>query len=755
MSNLDNIEDQNRSEFVDFDALFAIVRRQWKVVGISVGVALVLCVGYLMTAVPEYTATARLLIDRNNSQVLDDLSALGGIMNDESTVLSQLEVLRSEAVGVAVVDKLDLTNNTIFNAQGRSLFTTLKGLVRSATNISQWFSGPAQPDPEADSRRRRAASDALMSRVTVARVGKTFVFEVNYTSPSPRFASEVANAIADAYLVDKLNSKYEATRRASDWLIDRIAELRQKALETDLAVQKFRATHGLVQIGEGGLVSDQQLSQLNTALIGAQSDVAKAQARLQRIQQIVATDDADAAVNDILDSSVANELRKKYLEASKLEAEITRMVGPNHVRATRLRDEMREYKRLMFDELNRLAQSYKSDLDVATAREKSLVESVEKATGVSTNANETQVQLRELQREAETYRNLYQTFLQRYQEAVQQQSFPVTDARVISKAVAPGSPSKPNRILVLAIFTFFGAAVGSGIGVYREYRDRFFRTGDQIRDVLNQEFLGNAHALDNTLLAASAPGGATQGSISKTSSVSDYVVSHPLSSFAETLRGARLAIDLGVPGKAARTIGVVSTLPGEGKSTIAINLAELLAGQGARTILIDADIRSPGATRSLGHRATEGLLEVLLAGKDYRDVILHNKATGLAFLPTVVRQRVSHSSELLMSAQMQRLLTELTAAYDYVIVDLPPIGPVVDARAMSSRLDGFIFVVEWGRTARRVVQNTLATEPLIRQKTLGVILNKVDPEKLKLYRAYGSGDYYYSRYSQYYVDGNA
>ncbi|MNX76217.1 Tyrosine-protein kinase YwqD [compost metagenome] len=557
--------------------------------------------------------------------------------------------------------------------------------------------------------------------------------------------------MASAYLLDKLNSKYEATRRASDWLSDRIAELRQRALDTDLAVQKFRAEHNLISTGNNSLLSDQQLAESNSALILAQSETAKARARVQRIEHILATDDVDGVVTDILDSSVANDLRKKYLESSKIEAEITRRLGSNHIQAVRLRNEMQEYRRLMFQEISRIAQSYKSDLEVSEAKEKSLAESVAKATDISNSASETQVQLRELQREAETYKNMYQTFLQRYQEAMQQQSFPVTEARVISKAMPPRIPSKPNKPIILALFMIMGAAAGGGIAMFREFRDRFFRTGEQVRDVLGLEFLGNTPLIPNKP-ATEAPESGHPG-LTLPTSVARYAVDHPLSSFAETLRSTRLAIDLGISTKSgARIVGVVSALPSEGKSTISINLAQLLAGQGARVLLLDADIRNPGATRAMARHASEGLLEVLLEGRSVQDVLLRDEKTKLAFLPTVVKQRVPHSSELLTSAQMHKLLAEASNAFDYIIVDLPPLGPVVDARAMAGRIDGFIFVTEWGKTARRAVRNTVENEVHIRKKCLGVILNKVDTEKLKLYRAYGSSEYYHSRYTRYYHD---
>lgn len=741
------------ADFIDIDAVLATVRRQWRVVLAAVAIAGTIGLAYAATAVPIYSASATLLIDRNNSQVVEQLSTIGGVVEDEASILSQVEVLQSETIGIAVVDSLNLTENQEFRANRASLLSSIFGTIRSLVNVSQWFS-PAKETVIDDGTLKRALSDRLLDGLSVKRIGRTYALELTYNSTSPVLAAQIVNTVASAYLVDKLNSKYEATKRASDWLSDRIAELRQRALDTDLAVQKFRAEHGLIETGNNGLLSDQQLAESNSALILAQSETARSRARVQRIEHILATDDVDAVVTDILDSSVANDLRKKYLESSKIETEITRRLGSNHVQAVRLRNEMQEYRRLMFQEISRIAQSYKSDLEVSEAREKSLAESVAKATSVSNSASQTQVQLRELQREAETYKNMYQTFLQRYQEAMQQQSFPVTEARVISRAVPPNIPSKPNKPLLLALFMIMGAAAGGGIAMFREFRDRFFRTGEQVRDVLGLEFLGNTPLVQSKPGTDVLPKG-QEGppTATRPSSVARYTVDHPLSSFAETLRSTRLAIDLGIPPKTgARVVGVVSALPSEGKSTISINLAQLLAGQGARVLLLDADIRNPGATRALGRHAAEGLLEVLLEGRNMRDVLLHDEKTRLAFLPTVVKQRVPHSSELLTSAQMYKLLAEASGLFDYIIVDLPPLGPVVDARAMAGRIDGFVFVTEWGKTARRAVRNTIENEVQIRKKCLGVILNKVDTEKLKLYRAYGSSEYYHARYTRYYHD---
>lgn len=735
-------DDEAPAEFIDFDKLIAVARRQWRLVAASVALFLGLGLLYVFTAVPQYTATANVLIDKDNSDVASQLSTftIGGFADDEGSVLSQVELIKSDTIALAVIDKLKLLDDATFTADATSPLSILKSLL----NFNAWFADRDAAE-ESSGEKRQDAVVTLDRNMEIDRVGRTYVLAISYTSPSPELAAKIAGGIADAYLVDKLNSKYEATRRASDWLQDRIEELRQKALDSDLAVQKFRTQNGLVA-SNGELLSEQQLSQLSGALIDAQGETAKAKAKYDRIQSIIATGRTDAIVSDVLDSPTITDLRKKYLDASKLQSEIANRLGPDHEQAVRLRAEMAEYERLMFEELGRIAESYRSELDVAQGREKSLSDSVAEATGIAANAGENQVQLRELERTADTYKNLYTSFLTRFQEATQQQSFPVSDSRIITRPTAPDKPSKPKKPLVLAASAFLGLLVGCGLGAFREFRDRFFRTGEQIRTSLNLEYLGIAPLLH----AVPSDDRVAQNGLRHPLGIASYVVDHPLSVFAETMRSAKIAIDFDGSERHSKLIGVVSSLPGEGKSTVAVNFAHLLAMQGAKTLLIDGDLRNPGATRAIGQHAETGLLEALLERRPLHELLLADPKTNLAFLPAVVKRRVPHSSELLSSSAMSALLDTARKHFDYVIIDLPPLGPVVDAKAMSPLIDAMIYVVEWGRTSRSVVRSTLLTEPDIMNKCVGVVLNKVDTEKMKLYRTYGSSEYYYSRYTSYY-----
>jgi succinoglycan biosynthesis transport protein ExoP len=752
---VDSVDD----DVIDLARIFAAMRRQyWPVivmtlVGAAVGVA------YVATAVPRYTAGLHLLIDAESNRLADRLNSLGSTLQDESSVLSQVEILKSERIAMAVVNQLRLDENPVFMAEAQTPLQRLKQLPKSLIDFRGWFgdSERALTDEEL----KGIAAWRVQQDLDVERIGRSFVLSLSFTATDPVLASTIVTEVSNAYLTEQLDSRYEATRRASVWLQERIDELRRKSLETDLAVQRFRTENDLVAT-DGKLVSDQQLVELSSEQIVAQTETARAESRYNRIRSIMERKDTSAVVSEALDSDVINQIRTRYLDASKREADISSRLGENHTQAVRLRTEMSEYERLIFEELSRIAQSYLSEYQVAKAREDSLRESVSRATARTANLNEVMVQLRELEREAESYKNLYQTFLQRYQEAVQQQSFPIAEARVISEASPPGVPSSPKKTMAIGLAAVLGLLFGVGIGVMRELRERFFRTGDQVRDELKLEFLGFVPSVSRRKKKAAKPAtkpaeeqaatDANQRVLRKADPTSNYVVDHPMSSFAETLRSVKISADLALGSKVPKIIGVVSVRPGEGKSTISANLAELLAYQGSRTLLIDGDLRNPGLSRAVASHAQQGILDAVLDGKPLRGLLMGNPDTRLAVLPAVLRRRVPHTSEVLASQGMRRVLKEASEDFEHIIIDLPPLGPVVDARAISSQVDAFVFVVEWGKTARHAVRAILRSEPHIASKCIGVILNKADMDKVRLYGHYGSAEYYTSDYTPYYTE---
>jgi succinoglycan biosynthesis transport protein ExoP len=737
---------------IDFDQLVAAARRQARVVAAAAAIAVLLGLAYTVTAVPKYTATTDILIDSQKDQ--NALSAsIAELTFDTGAIDSQVEVMKSEKIALSVISTMHLTHDPEFMGARGTLIGQALGFLRAVFDFSGWFLSREKSDSEEEADLTRAAMGQLKANLDVRRVARTYVLAVDYTSPDRGKAAAIANAFAEAYLTDQLDAKFDATRRAAGWLQTRIADLKQQSLDADFAIQKFKADKGIVVTGgdKPGLMSDQQLTDLNEQLGIARTDTAKAEARYQQIEDLLKSGRADASVPDSLSNPVINDLREKFLNTSKMEAQLESKLGGGHLQVINLRREMEEYQRLIYEELQRIAESYRSDAEVARQKEQSLSLSMSGLVGASAGTNEILVQLRELERESETYKNLYQTFMQRYQEAIQQQSFPVSEARVITAATPPANASYPKRGLILALSLVMGAMVGAGLGALREHRDRVFRTASHVRDELGLEFLGMLQDVEAPITIK----GATEQNLDPkqihvNNSLLRYSIDHPLSSFSETLRSAKVAADLALGERKPKVVGVISVLPNEGKSTVAKNFASLLAHLGARTVLIDGDLRNPGLTRDIARQAETGVLEAIRRDRPVNDLLLSEPDSGLFVLPAVIKKRVQHSSELLSSPGMHDVVAELGKTFDYIIIDVPPLGPVVDVRAAGSLFDAFLFVVEWGRTPRIMVQNILTSDSALYEKSVGVLFNKVNLKKVNLYEGYGSKDYYYSRYSKYY-----
>ena len=741
---------------LNFDKLFAMARRQFWVVVSAASIGLILGLVYVLTAVPLYTARTHVMIDNRSLRAIEDMAAMTAIGGDQTAIDSEVEVIRSEQIGVRVIERLGLDEDPRFmNPPSGNLFSVAIGGLRSAVDPRNWFvEDDAMSDmdlADADQERMRRALRHIQGNLEVRRVGRTFVLEIAYTSHDRREAARIANGIANAYLTDQLDSRYESTQRAGAWMQERITELEREARESDMAVQRFRAENDLIAAG-GQLISEQQLSEVASQLTVARADTARARARYERIRSIIDAGDTDAIVGDALTQPVFNELRSRYLDANKRMSDLDERLGPDHIQVVNLRNEMRQFERLIFEELRRISQSYLSDYEVARSRERSLEESLEGATGTTALAQETLVQLRALESRAQTFRVLLDNFQQRFEESAQQQSFPITDARIISPASSPQAPSHPRKSLSLALSLVLGGMIGVGVGLFREYSDRVFRTGAQVREELDTEFLGMLPRLDNVVDKRTGQSDASLISEGRFAAppIMRHTVDAPLSGYAESLRGAKVAADIALSDQDSKVIGIVSSLPGEGKSTTAANFANLLAKQGKKTLLIDADMRNPGLTRQAAPRVESGLIEHLLNGTPLEQILLEEVDSGVHFLPCILRTRISHTSDLLASPAMRALLKAASESYDYVIVDLPPLSPVVDVRAAATLFDGFLYVIEWGRTARAVAQTALLSESAVHERCLGAVLNKVDKDKLNAYESYGSKDYYYGRYSSYY-----
>ena len=657
---------------------------------------------------------------------------------------SQVQIVKSETIALAVIKALRLTDDVEFSGPGGGFAGAIIDWVREQFEVKS-------ADSKFDLLRR--VTEAFGKRLTVKRVGLTYIIEISFRSLNPDRAAQIANAIGEAYIGDQLESKYNAARRAGAWLQERINELRQQAASAERTVVEFKSKHNIVESG-GRLMNEQQLAELNSQLVLVRAQVGDTRARLDRIEEIArsAETSPDATVTDTLRNDVITKLRQQYLDLANREADLATRYGSSHLAAVNLRNQMREIRRSVVDELRRIAETYKSDYEIAKQRQESIEKSLAEVVVQSQTTNQAQVALRELESTAQTFRTLYDNFLQRYMESVQQQSFPITEARVITPASRPLSKSHPQSLLVLAMSGFGGLILALVMTTWRDLSDRVFRTVAQVKTALNADCIAVAPIITQPP-AASSSSHATymvgERMIERSDPALWHVVDAPFSRFAEAMRSIKIAADLNELRKANKIIGVTSTLPNEGKSTIAASFAQVVAHAGAKTILLDFDLRNPFLSRMLAPKATAGLIEVLIGKRSLQEVAWTDNATKLSFLPTVMSTRVAHTSEILASEPVKSFFESLRKNYDFVVVDFSPLAPVVDVRVTSHFVDSYLFVIEWGRTKIEVVQHALGDARTVKDNLLGVVLNKVDLNMLGRHEGYTSSYYsnvYNSRY---------
>ncbi len=633
-------------------------RRQFPIIAFVALLSIALGVIYCITARPGFTAQAELLIDARKLQIFQQQSILGDIPIDTAQVESQVEVLKSENIALAVIKNLHLTEDTEFVGSDGGLLATLASFV-----FSPFESDQATSEFELT----RHAVNAFESKLGIKRIGLTYVIQISFRSYNPERAAEIANAVADAYIVDQLEAKYQATRRASAWLQDRIKELRDQVASAERAVVEFKTKYNIVSTGgvDKRLVGEQQVAELSSQLVIARAHSAEAKARLDRIVLVLKADAPNesfgATVTDTLKNEIVSKLRSQYLELAARESNWTAKYGANHLAVVNLRNQMREIRNSIFEELKRLGETYKSDYAIAQQRELGVQKELAQAVAQSQATDAKSVTLRELQSTAQTYKSLYDNFLQRYMEAVQQQSFPITEARLISSATRPLSKSHPRTRLVLLVVSFGGIILGIGIASLRDLSDRVFRTSDQVESALSIDCIGfvplltgseadlvaEANSKNDANLAGQR---ATASNQNKIRTIANFSIAR----LAEAVGSFALVSDMRGTIKSTRhkinAITSPSSAKGDQNPTVPHNFANPLQPHGPRTIVwSDDDVAIWGVIDTPFSRYAEAIRSIKLAA-DLNGIDGTKRVIGFtSALPNEGKSTVATSLALLMS----------------------------------------------------------------------------------------------------------
>lgn len=346
-------------------------------------------------------------------------------------------------------------------------------------------------------------------------------------------------------------------------------------------------------------------------------------------------------------------------------------------------------------------------------------------------SNHERVQLRDLEGSAQAYRALHDSLLQRLRQV--QQAFPVSDMRVITEASAPLGKSSPKTRLIIGVAGLLGMVLGISTAFIREKLENGFRSRKEVETIAGLECLGLIPLVPSCRTTHPDYSAVGEKIIRNEPEILRHVVGQPFSFFAETIRSVKVSIDFAGPESQSRIVGIISALPGEGKTTVCSNLAQIIADSGARVLLIDGDFRNPTLSRSLAPGAECGLLEVISQTVRLQDVMWTDAATGLNLLPAVMPAQVKHTSEVVSSTAMEEFLKVVQKRYDYILVDLPPLCAAVDAKAASHLFDCFVWIIRWRTTSRDAVLEAIHSAPSVFEKAIGTVL--VGPTFAELKRA--------------------
>jgi succinoglycan biosynthesis transport protein ExoP len=444
-------------------SIILFFRRYRRTIFATMLLALAAAVAYLNVAKPSYTARATLVLDMRNIFFSQQKSMVTDIALDSAFVESAVETVKSRSLALTVIDKLHLADKPEFTKSTGGLLGDMVEIFNQRLHASELPS---------DFEMRERALNVFQAALTAKRVGLSFIIEVGFRSRDPELAAKIANALADGYLLDQAGARLQAARRTTAWLQDSLLQLRSQATSADRQLVEFKNKNNIVNAA-GRLINEQQLAEFNSQLSVASSQRAEAQARLDDITKILTSGSpadysADPAVADSLKNDVISKLRTQYLEAVRREAEFSMQYGPAHTATVRVRDQIRELRNSILDELRRIAETFKSDLEVATRREQNVQRRLTELISGSEVTNEAQVTMRELESSAQTYRAIHDEFLHREMETLQQQTFPGTEGRILSVAERPLKANWPRASVVLLLALLGGFALGTILALFRD-----------------------------------------------------------------------------------------------------------------------------------------------------------------------------------------------------------------------------------------------------------------------------------------------
>ena len=739
-------------DVIDLRAIFArLWRGKWIILICTLFAG---AFGYLTATqyVPIYRATAKVMFDAPGREIID-LGTGPVTPTARNGLQDQIEILRSTNLAEAVVEDLRLDQNPEFNPRLRPPTVTLVDRVREIVTVPEWArdslrdlgimeppaAGGPPPDPEeVAALERRIVTEAVLRRLAIRPVPDSRVIEIGVLSENPRTAATVANTFAEQYIFDQLDARLEATRAATGWLSGRVEELRDRLQVAEEAVESARATQSF-QAGQSLEITQQQLQALNATLSVSRNATRTAEATYQRLRAALEDETEYGAIPEFRTSPLIDQVRTRRTELLSQRANLLETVNEDHPAVQRVDTLLEEATRTMRDEAEQIVEAARLEWQSLRQEEADIEADVRALETLALEQSRDAVTIRQLEREAEASRILYENFLSRLQETSQQEQLEEPDARILTRAEPPFAPQTQRQNRTLAVSLIAGALAGIGIIFLLDKLNNTFRSAPQLEQMTGETVLGVIPVVGKRL---------------RRKTVLQRFREKPKSGLAEAVRSLRTSILFSNVDKPPKVVMFTSSVPREGKSTTATLVAMTSRQMGRSAVIVDCDLRLPALADLLGTKSEgPGLLSAIEGTATLEEAIHRDEESGLHVLmtkPSEPRSTVN-AADILSSQRFDDMIEELKRTYDLVILDTPPTLAVADPRILSSHADVVVYVVRWDNTPRGAVMEGLKELRTIKAPVGGVVLSMLNETKASRY-AYEGYNSYRGRYRNYYVD---
>lgn len=722
------------------DYLRVLYKRRWIAAAAFLAVFLWGAIDSLKTT-PIYEASAQLLIENPTRSV----TSLDGVLDptmyyDSDFLPTELQILQSRALAQRTINVMTAWDASGLNEEADGSGGSFGPLVAVRTAISgtldwvaQALGAPAQIEPPAPNETiaQSGQINAFLGGLTVEPIRYTRLVAVRYRSPDPALATEAVNALADQYIQQSIEQRFQASQAANEWLAGQLEEQRREVEQSEAALQQFRETYGTVAVDDQQNVVVQQLAELNAAVIAARTERLDKEATYNQLRGLQTQGD-QAAVESfpaILGNAFIQNLKSEVVELQRRHAELSTRYGERHPEMIRATQELQAAQARLQTEIDNVVESVRSDFRTAQAREQSLQQALDAQNRDALGLNRRGIEYAVLEREAASNRQLYENLLSRTNESGVTGEFRGSNVQIVDRAEVPTAPILPRTRRDLMMAALFGCLVAFGLVFGFERLDNRIKSPEEIRAHLGLAYLGLVPSV---------------GRKEQQDGPSPLLTNGAPPRFAEALRAIRTSVVFSAPDEDSRTIVVTSTAPGEGKTVVAANLALALAQAGQRTVLIDGDMRRPRVHEVFGKAQEPGLSNTLV-NSDKLEQSLQPAGSGLFVLSA--GHLPPNPAELLGSKRYEALLATLRERFDWIIVDAPPVMAVTDAAVLANQAAGVVFVVGAEMTPRPGILAALEQLAAAKAHIIGAVLNRVDVER----HSYYYGPYYRKDYTAYYT----